>query len=151
VNRVAEFWTTEGAKFAAFDRLLDARATCPQWLIRPEIAKAVASTLFAGQALGFYDLRSWVVMPNHVHALILPLIDLRRAISGIKVASAKSANRLLKRTGPFWSREYFDRCVRDSTEEQRVIRYIENNPVKAGLCGEPSAWLFSSACEERGW
>jgi REP element-mobilizing transposase RayT len=151
VNRVAEVWTTEGAKFAAFDQLLDARATGPQWLIRPEIARAVVDTLLAGQAKGFYKLGSWVVMPNHVHVLLCPLIDLSRVVSGIKITSAKSANPLLSRTGPFWSRDYFDRWVRDSTEEQRVIRYIENNPVKAGLCSLPSAWPYSSACEERGW
>jgi hypothetical protein len=84
VNRVAEVWTTEGAKFAAFDRLLDARATGPQSLIRPDVAKAVASILFEGQALGFYELGSLVVMPNHVHVLLLPLIDLSRVVSGIK-------------------------------------------------------------------
>jgi hypothetical protein len=89
VQRIADVWTTEGAKFLAFDRVLDARATGPQRLILPDIARAVADVLFAGQQRGFYELGSWVIMPNHVHLIIYPLVDLSRVVSGIKVASAK--------------------------------------------------------------
>jgi hypothetical protein len=152
-QRIAEVWTTEGARFVAFDRVLDARATGPQWLIRPDIAGAVVDVLFAGREKGFYELGSWVVMPNHVHVLIFPLVELTRVVSGIKVASAKAANGLLGRSGAFWSRDYFDRSIRNADEEQRVIRYILNNPVKAGLCGDASSWPFSSAADlrKRGW
>ncbi len=84
VRRIAESWTTEGAGFLAFDKVLDARATGPRWLTRPGIARAVIGTLYAGQQKGFYELGSWVVMPNHVHALIRPLCDLSRIVSGIR-------------------------------------------------------------------
>lgn len=150
VRRVADFWTTEGARFVAFDRVLDARATGPQWLIQPDIARAVIGVLLAGQDKGFYELGAWVVMPNHVHALICLAGDLSKVVSGIKVTSAKEANRLLDRSGAFWSRDYFDRWVRNSREEQRIVRYIENNPVKAGLCREVSGWPFSSASRKDG-
>jgi putative transposase len=92
-----------------------------------------------------YELGSWVIMPSHVHVLRCPTVDIVRIVSGIKVASAKAANRLLGRTGAFWSRDYFYRRIRNSIEEQRVIRYIENNPVKADLCIKPESWQFSSA------
>jgi REP element-mobilizing transposase RayT len=143
VVRVADLWTSEGAKFVAFDKLLDARASGSQWLRRPDIARVVIGVLFAGQRKGLYELGTWVVMPNHVHVLLYPSVDLSRIVSGIKVTSAKEANRRLNRTGAFWSRDYYDRCVRDATEEQKIIRYIENNPVKAGLCRTPADWPFS--------
>ncbi len=146
VQRIAESWTTEGAGFFAFDKVLDARATGPQWLTRPGIAPAVIGALYAEQQKGFYELGSWVVMPNHVHALICPVGDLSKIVSGIKVTSAKEANRLLNRTGAFRSRDYFDRCARNSAEEHRIMSYIENNPVKAGLCRDASA----SGATERG-
>jgi REP element-mobilizing transposase RayT len=116
----------------------------------------VIGALYAGQQKGFYELGSWVVMPNHVRALICPVGDLSKIVSGIKVTSAnltKEANRLLNRTGAFWSRDYFDRCARNSAEERRIMSYIENNPVKAGLCRDASAWVYSSAsgAAERGW
>jgi len=85
VQRIAESWTTEGARFLAFDKVLDARATGPQWLTRAGIARAVIGALYAGQQKGFYELGSWVVMPNHVHALICPVSDLSKIVSGIKV------------------------------------------------------------------
>jgi hypothetical protein len=70
LQRVTDVWTTEGAKFLAFDRVLDARATGPQWLIRPDIARAVIDVLFQGQDKGFYELGSWLVIPNRVHVLL---------------------------------------------------------------------------------
>jgi len=70
VARIADFWTGEGAKFVAFDRVLDARATGPQWLMRPDVARIVVDALFDGRSRGFYELGSWVVMPNHVHLLL---------------------------------------------------------------------------------
>jgi hypothetical protein len=44
-----------------------------------------------------------------------------------------------------WQREYWDTFMRDAEQEQRAIRYIETNPVRAKLCRIPEAWLFSSA------
>jgi len=113
--------------------------------MQPDVVRIVVRTLHEGQNQGFYELGSWVVMPNHIHLVVLPFVRLARVVSGTKVTSARRANRLLGRTGAFWSRDYFDRCIRDSAEEQRVVRYIENNPVKAGLCRHISEWPFSSA------
>jgi REP element-mobilizing transposase RayT len=42
-------------------------------------------------------------------------------------------------------REYFDRYIRDAEHFEKAFRYIENNPVKAGLCEKPSDWKYSSA------
>jgi putative transposase len=41
--------------------------------------------------------------------------------------------------------EYFDRYMRDDHQLAATQAYIEANPVKAGLCGEPSDWPYSSA------
>jgi len=133
VERTADVWTSEGAKFVALDRLLDARASGPDWLGRDDVAEAVASVLLAGPSLGFYELGSWVLMPNHVHVLMRPLVELERVVRGVKATSARAANRVLGRSGALWSRDYFDRQVRDSVEEARIVRYIEGNPVKAGV------------------
>ena len=146
IKRATEY-TSEGAKFVAFDRLLDAKKEGPQWLGRRDVAEAVIRSLLEGQCRGLYELGSWVLMPNHVHVLLFPLAEVPRVVSGIKRASATEANRLLGRTGAFWSRDYFDRWVRGREQEQRIARYIENNPVKAGLCSSISDWPFSSAHE----
>jgi hypothetical protein len=41
--------------------------------------------------------------------------------------------------------DYFDRWIRNTIEEQRITRYIEQNPVRAGLCLVPEEWPWSSA------
>jgi REP element-mobilizing transposase RayT len=115
-------------------------------LREPAIASLVVRALhqFDGQR---YVLHAWVVMPNHVHAQITPLagVSLAGLLHSWKSYTAKAANRALELRGRFWSREYYDRYIRSETHFRDVTRYIEENPVKAGLCTSPSRWPFSSA------
>jgi putative DNA methylase len=94
--------------------------------------------------------RVWVIMPNHVHVLLTPLPGwhLDQAEHSIKSYTANEANKVLKRKGQFWAPECFDRYIRDWRHFDAVIRYIENNPVKARLCKRPEDWPFSSAALE---
>jgi putative DNA methylase len=94
-----------------------------------------------------YKLTAWVIMPNHIHLLATPLEDmeLRDIAHAIKSYTAHEANRLLNRQGQFWQHEPFDRYIRNQKHFVSVIRYIETNPVKAGLCAQPQDWRFSSA------
>jgi putative transposase len=115
------------------------------WLGRPEIAGMVEGALrfFDGVR---YQLRAWVVMPNHVHVLLETLSDpLAKVIQSWKSFTAKEANRRLGRTGVFWEREYWDTWMRDQAQERKAVRYLEGNPVKAHLVAEPAAWRWSSA------
>jgi REP element-mobilizing transposase RayT len=128
------------------EALLDAgRGAC--WLSQPEVAGLVAGALnhFAGHR---YELRAWVVMPNHVHVVVRPLAG--RTLSGVlhswKSFTSSAANRLLLRTGKtFWQTESFDHWIRDAEEQARLVAYVENNPVKAGFCQRPEEWQWSSA------
>src|SRR5579871_244501 len=68
---------TPGRSFVVSDRLLDRSVCGPVWLRQPAIAAIVAETLYIGDnERQFYELSAWVVMPNHVHLLILPKTDL---------------------------------------------------------------------------
>jgi REP element-mobilizing transposase RayT len=114
----------------------------------------VAEKLLYGAAQrGFYDLHAWVLMPNHVHLLLTPLVPLPKVTRWLKGATAREVNRILNRTGqPFWKDESWDRWVRDGSEFYKTKRYIEQNPVTAGLVTAPehfrysSAWTDGSAC-----
>lgn len=94
-----------------------------------------------------YDLLAWCVMPNHVHAVVTPLAGYAPDVilHSWKSFSAHKANRLLGRSGPFWERESFDHLVRSIASLERFIRYVEQNPVAAGLCQTAVDWEFSSA------
>ncbi len=94
-----------------------------------------------------YKLFAWVIMPNHVHLLLRPKenFDVSKIMHSIKSFTANKANKLLNRKGDFWQHESFDRFIRNYKHFERVVSYIENNPVKANLCEKPSDWKFSSA------
>ncbi len=93
-----------------------------------------------------YDLRAWVIMPNHVHILFRTgSVSMSETVGAWKKHTGRLANRLLGNQGAFWEEDYFDTFIRDSEHERNTIHYIENNPVKAKLVRDPRAWLWSSA------
>ena len=116
------------------------------WLRDDRIAAIVQGALlhFDGER---YRLLAWVVMPNHVHALIetLPGFALSDVVQSWKSFTAKKANRVLMRTGRFWMEDYFDRYVRDEIHLSAAISYIERNPVDAGLVRRAQEWSWSSS------
>ena len=64
----------------------------------------------------------------------------------IKNYSARQANAILGRTGqPFWQDESYDHWVRSPEELEKIVRYIEKNPVAAGLVDRVEDWRWSSA------
>ena len=98
-----------------------------------------------------YKLHAWSIMPNHVHVLATPVRKqtLSAITHGWKSFTAKKANALLHRNGALWAPEYFDRAIRDEAHYTNALSYIAMNPVKAGLCGKPKDWRFSSTWEGR--
>ena len=140
--------TSAGKAFVWMDRFLDTARAGPMFLQRADVAESVVETLRRGCTRGLYDLRAFVVMGNHVHVLIRPLQEAGRVLQWLKGTSAREANLLLGRTGPFWQRESYDHWVRDNREFERIADYIEKNPVQAGLAADPAAYPWSSAYGE---
>ena len=101
-----------------------------------------------------YELRAWVVMPNHVHVLFkVGAVSMADIVGAWKKNTGRLANKLLGKQGAFWAEDYFDTYMRDAEHESRTRQYIENNPTKAKLAASPKEWLWSSArfrdCYER--
>ncbi len=128
-----------------WDRIID-RGYGACFLLLPRVAEILQESFLYHDGKR-YRLHAWVIMPNHFHLLVTLLEDwdLGAVIKNIKSVSAHRANQLLSRTGKFWATEYFDRYIRDSDHYQRVVNYVEQNPVKAGLCQSATDWRFSSA------
>ena len=115
-------------------------------LKQPQIATLVQD------ALRFFDskrylLAAWCIMPNHVHVIFSPLppYSISEILQSWKGFTARRANQLLNRSGPFWGTESFDHLIRSPEYYDQYIAYIENNPVKAGLCARPQDWPYCSA------
>jgi REP element-mobilizing transposase RayT len=114
-------------------------------LRRPEIAALVEENFLHFDGVR-YHLLAWIVMPNHVHVLAeITDMPMSVVVKNWKSYTAKAANRLLERNGTLWQEDYFDRYMRDEEHLRKAVRYIENNPVKAGLVKFPAEWMFSSA------
>jgi putative transposase len=145
-NRLFLPESLSGKAFVAMDRLLDQAQTGPKHLSIPEVAAVVVDAVRDGERrFGRYRLHSFVVMPNHVHLLVTPSVPSAKWLRTLKGFTAHEANMILGRTGnPFWQSESYDHLVRPN-EFDRIRRYIENNPVKAGLVAAPEDFLWSSA------
>jgi putative transposase len=72
-----------------------------------------------------------------------------RIMHSLKLHTAIECNRLLGQRGKFWQEESYDHCARDDDELERIINYVEQNPVKAGLVAHAEQWPFSSAFDRR--
>ena len=137
--------TTDPAKRTRLETYLNAGyGAC--YLRQPQIADIVEKNWlhFDGQR---YKLVAWVIMPNHVHVMIETFAGwpLEKIVHSWKSYTATEANRLLKRKGAFWFADYYDRYIRDEQHFANGVRYIHENPVKAGLVAKAEAWSFSSA------
>ena len=134
-------------RIGAADGFLDA-GLGSRVLAEPLAAQVMADALnhFDGQK---YRLWAWCVMPTHVHVLAGQIEgwSLPSVVHTWKSFTAKRINRSLDREGKFWAPNYFDRFMRDDDQFNRTLDYIQENPVKAGLCGVASDWRWSSAAE----
>jgi REP element-mobilizing transposase RayT len=93
----------------------------------------------------FYKMNSFIVMPDHVHIIMIPIKDysISRIMSGIKSVSAKKINKYRSEksekliTGHVWQDESYDRIIRDEKELREKMDYILNNSVKKELTDDP--------------
>ena len=113
-----------------------------------------------------FDLWAYVIMPEHVHLVLLPAekTRMRDVLSSVKQSVSKKAIRYLKEQAPaflprledvqpsgrrthrFWQRGGgYDRNLRSVRDIHEKIAYTHENPVRRGLVDRPCAWKWSSA------
>jgi REP element-mobilizing transposase RayT len=106
----------------------------------------VEATLYNAQILKHYELHAFVVMPKHVHLLVTAAVPLPQLTKSLKGITAKRGNAMLGLTGrPFWQEESYDHEARNEREFEGIRRYIEENPVRAGLVRDAGEYRWSSA------
>ncbi len=156
-HRMTEFrreWLRE------FEDRLHSEETGPTWLKQPEVAQLVADSLHYRDGKEF-RLDAYCVMANHVHTVFAPYFSdeewqayeaaaelrdnrvLSNLMQSLKGYTAREANRLLGRSGQFWEHESYDHIVRNWGSYERIVKYVLNNPVKAGLVESWEAWPWS--------
>jgi len=158
----SERYNIEKRYFGRYDAWLDRCASGPRWLENENLATIVSNKI-RDMDKNRYDLYAYCIMPNHGHILIEPrAVDpakhkgksanypVTETLRLLKGSAARACNLLLGRNGSFWRHESYDHYVRDEHELERIIKYILNNPVKAGLATEWTDWRFTYINPELG-
>ena len=141
--------------FARWDTYLDRAEFGPRWLSQTEIAEIVNEALHYRDG-HVYDLQAFCIMSNHVHVVFEPCksechsdlgseyhSDLPKIMQSLKRHTARQANKILGREGAFWQDESYDHVIRDGEEYARIIHYVLENPVKAGLVSKWDEWQWT--------
>ena len=91
-------------------------------------------------------LHAFVLMTNHVHLLMTPHagdgVSRVMRVTGSRFAQAM--NRKYERTGSLWEGRHKASVVQEDSYLLRCYRYIESNPVRAGMVSSPAAYRWSS-------
>lgn len=146
--------------FKRFEDILDKAKDSPLWLGNDAVRQIVADKLLEDNPKK-YRLDAFCLMPNHVHIVFKPNLSeinlhedktsqrpkfisqeetLSQIMQSLKGVTARKANLILNRTGSFWEAESYDHFIRDDAEFDRIVKYVLNNPVKAGLVENWQDW-----------
>jgi REP element-mobilizing transposase RayT len=146
--QVAEFWhaifPAESAAFAA--RFQSAfRYVCDEVPVDPSrLGSRYCAVVVLPHHRDKYELYVAVVMPDHVHLILTPLVDerlreifsLMKIMRAIKGGSGRAINLRLGRHEPVWQEESFDHVLRSSEGLEAKSEYVLQNPVRRGLVAD---------------
>ncbi len=149
--------------FAKFEDVLHREQSGTVWLKDENVANSVAESLKYRDGK-VYKLHCFCVMSNHVHVVFTPFLNERsltevqysnplkfesseptlgEIMQSLKGYTAHEANKILNRQGQFWEVESYDHEVRNEEEFGRIVKYVLNNPVKAGLVKNWQDWQWN--------
>lgn len=93
-------------------------------------------------------LLAYCLMPNHFHLVLQAeeAADLSRAMQWVMTSHVRRYHRKHRSSGHVWQGRFKSFLVQDDLHLLTVARYVEGNPVRAGLSLTASAWPYSSHC-----
>ncbi|MFZ0865758.1 MAG: transposase [Candidatus Sulfotelmatobacter sp.] len=108
-------------------------------------ARLLIEVLLGYRDQGKYLLHEFVVMPDHIHVLLTPAVEisLERAVQFVK-GGYSCRLRKVERI-QVWQGSFTNHRIRDAEDYDRHCEYVCLNPVRAGLVREAAGYPFSSA------
>jgi REP element-mobilizing transposase RayT len=128
--------------FGRWEAALDAAQESPRWLADDRIARMMVESIRWRDGK-VYELLAFCIMPNHVHMVFSTDNPLPVVMQSLKGYTSRQANQILNRKGKFWQDESYDHVIRNEEELERILKYVVNNPVKAGLVDAPEQWPWT--------
>ena len=92
------------------------------------------------------DVHAYCLMTNHVHLLLTPSLEksCSRLFQRLGMLHTRYSNRKYQRSGTLWESRFRSCLVQSDFYLLACYRYIELNPVRAGMVGDPAAFAWSS-------
>jgi len=89
---------------------------------------------------------AYALMTNHVHLLVTPRATnaMSRTMQSVGARYVRYVNRAMSRTGTLWEGRYRACLVECDHHLLAACRYIDLNPVRAGLVARPSEYRWTS-------
>jgi len=104
-------------------------------------AEIAVNTILDSSTRKEMTLYAYVIMPNHMHILIKPMVcGISKAMQLIKGRSSRQVNE-----GNFWQKGFFDFGIFSEEKFREKFNYIHFNPVKWGLVEKPEDYKHLSA------
>lgn len=117
-----------------------------QFFANQNNAEILISCIYYGRKENWYKLISFVVMPDHLHLIIIPECkNISQAMHSIKGYSGKEINRNNCRSGDVWQISFRDFTISSEDVLLEKINYIHNNPVRKGMVKGAEEYQYSSA------
>ena len=108
-------------------------------------ADIVLEAILFGRRQQWYYLLSFVIMPDHMHLIIIPRDkNISQCMKSIKGFSARRINCVIDRKGSIWQNGFFDYILDSEEKVFSRMRYIEDNPVRKGMVTCPGSYHYSS-------
>lgn len=121
-----------------------------QGMTTPAFASALLAEASAMDRDGTWQLRSLVIMPDHLHLLVVlgERLSLGKAVARLK---SKTKGALAEHAaGIEWQRDFYDHHVRPGEERLPIFHYVYFNPWRAGLCARDERWPWYH-CRAEDW
>ncbi len=111
-----------------------------------EDMSAYANWLYEASQKFQVEIHAWVFMSNHVHLLVTPMIDngVSKMMQYVGRYYVLYFNRTYQRTGTLWEGRFKSCLVQDNDYFLHCQRYIELNPIRAGMVCDPAIYRWSS-------
>jgi REP element-mobilizing transposase RayT len=144
------WWSLERTIFREMEEWLH-RAEWNPKLEHPDVAAMIVEAIEHRRKRADWRVFEYVIMPTHLHLFgEIGGLGLKETLEDFKRWTGHQAAKILSEDGErFWQREWFDHWSRSDEEDEKIAKYIRNNPVKAGLVEEYTAWPYGSWSRSR--
>jgi putative transposase len=116
-------------------------------LAKPEFAEIIIESIIWLKEHNWAQICGFVIMPNHYHSILGLCSEksLSQVMESLGKFTARQINKIIGREYKFWEEGFHDHGIRNRKDFDDILKYVHENPVRAGLVTLPELWPYSTA------